>query len=106
MLREYVYSWYGVISYDEEFPQELRQTVRYSSAVLLRRLSKVDLTTLITRKAIPIGLSHLDSYLLAKDLSKVTKIDVASKRACMELAARKTQIFFIIFRLVLRPYRT
>jgi len=71
--KDYVYSWYGQISYDEEFMLEIRTALRYATAVLLRRLGRLDLTTLITQKGIPIGLTHLDSFVRAKQYSETFK---------------------------------
>ncbi|XP_059094293.1 sorting nexin-14-like isoform X2 [Tigriopus californicus] len=75
ILRDYVYSWYGMISYDEEFVQEIRHILRYASSVIVRRLSRVNLATLITRKAIPIGLSHLDACYYARQYARSFKSD-------------------------------
>ena len=41
LLKDYVYSWYGQISYDEEFMLEIRTALRYATAILLRRLGLV-----------------------------------------------------------------
>ena len=69
LLKDYVYGWYGQISYDEEFVQEIRHLLRHATAVLVKRLAKIDLATLITRKAIPLGLAHVDAYHHAKEYS-------------------------------------
>eukprot|EP00094_Tigriopus_californicus_P000393 TCALIF_00382-PA protein Name:"Similar to Snx14 Sorting nexin-14 (Mus musculus)" AED:0.14 eAED:0.14 QI:227/0.95/0.85/1/0.7/0.66/21/178/1109 len=74
ILRDYVYSWYGMISYDEEFVQEIRHILRYASSVIVRRLSRVNLATLITRKAIPIGLSHLDACYYARQYARENEV--------------------------------
>ena len=58
LLNEYVYFWYREISYDEDFVQEIRLVLRHAVAILMKRLYKVDLTDLIVKKVIPIGLCH------------------------------------------------
>ena len=75
VLHEYVYLWYGDVSLDQEFLQELRTSLRFASSVILRRLSSTDLTQLITVKAIPVGLSHLDNYTLAKSYSEAFSVE-------------------------------
>ncbi|XP_071954615.1 sorting nexin-14-like isoform X2 [Antedon mediterranea] len=66
ILKDFVYSWYKDISKDEEFVNELRSGIRYIAAILLKRLQKVDLPTLILDKLVKNGLSHLDLILRTK----------------------------------------
>ncbi len=44
ILRDYVYHWYGEVSLDEEFLQEVRYALRYATAILIKRLGRVSLT--------------------------------------------------------------
>merc|ERR1719376_985804 len=68
ILREYVYSWYREVSYDEDFVQEIRHCLRYATAVLLKRFhANVNLSQLIIQKAIPIGVNHLDALIHAEE---------------------------------------
>lgn len=60
ILREYVYSWYRELSYDEDFVQEIRYVIRHATAIIIKRIYAIDITQLITRKAIPLGLKHVD----------------------------------------------
>ena len=73
LLNEYVYLWYREISYDEDFVQEIRQVLRHAIAILGKRLCRVDLTDLIIKKVIPIGLCHLDALLHAEEFVKSDK---------------------------------
>ena len=79
ILKEYLYIWYREVSYDEEFVQEVRQTLRYATSILLKRFHRVNVTQLILKKAIPVGVSHLDALIHAdiymKDVygSKINK---------------------------------
>ncbi len=41
VLREFIYPWYGQVSLDEAFVQEVRLGLRHASAVLLKRVGKV-----------------------------------------------------------------
>ena len=58
-----MYPWYQEVSYDEDFIQEIRHTLRYASSILLKRFHRVNLTKLILKKAIPIGVTHLDALI-------------------------------------------
>ena len=62
-----MYFWYREVSYDEEFVQEIRHCVRYAAAILLKRIHSVNVTHLIIKKAIPLGVQHLDALLRADE---------------------------------------
>ncbi|XP_064595473.1 sorting nexin-14-like isoform X2 [Liolophura sinensis] len=66
VLKEFVYTWYREVSADEEFVDELKSSIRFIVAVLLRRAKKIDVPRLVTQKLIKAGLQHLDFYLRAK----------------------------------------
>ena len=73
LLNEYVYFWYREISYDEDFVQEIRLVLRHAVAILMKRLYKVDLTDLIVKKVIPIGLCHIDALRHADNFIRSSK---------------------------------
>jgi len=73
LLNEYVYLWYREISYDEDFVQEIRQVLRHAIAILCKRLCRVDLTDLIIKRVIPIGLCHVDALIHAENFIKSEK---------------------------------
>jgi len=73
LLNEYVYLWYREISYDEDFVQEIRQVLRHAIGILCKRLCRVDLTDLIVKKVIPIGLCHVDALIHAENFVKSDK---------------------------------
>ncbi|XP_072029592.1 sorting nexin-14-like isoform X2 [Amphiura filiformis] len=70
VLKEYVYSWYGDLSKNEQFVNELRTAFRFMVAVILRRIREVDLPTVITDKLIKAALAHLDVHLRAQRKAK------------------------------------
>ena len=45
-----MYSWYREVSYDQEFVQEIRHCLRYATAILLKRVHKVNVSQLIVKK--------------------------------------------------------
>ena len=66
ILSEHVTSWYGDLSVDEEFIQELRHVIRDITSELLSRLARLDISELILRDLTQTAVEHLDSYLWAR----------------------------------------
>ncbi|XP_071449604.1 sorting nexin-14-like isoform X2 [Hetaerina americana] len=62
-LNQFIYTWYRGLSPDEDFVQELRSSVRHAICIFLRRLLKVNIPVLITKKFVPIALCHIEDYL-------------------------------------------
>lgn len=60
VLQEFISSWYSVLSKDEEFSDEIRKSLRFIVSVLLRRLERVDIPSLITGRVLNTALTHLD----------------------------------------------
>ncbi|XP_044174101.1 sorting nexin-14-like isoform X1 [Acropora millepora] len=67
LLQNYVYSWYRELSFSETCVDELRTNLRYMAAVLLQRIRKIDIPTLVTDTLGKEGLKHLETYLTAKE---------------------------------------
>ena len=82
LLNEYVYIWYREISYDEDFVQEIRYVLRHAVAILTKRLCRVDLTDIIVKKVIPVGLCHVDGLMHAE---KFVKSERNTRQLNMEL---------------------
>jgi sorting nexin-14 len=70
LLNEFVYTWYREISYDEDFVQEIRHVLQHSVANLTKRIYRLDLTLLITKRVIPSALCHLDALIHAENFVK------------------------------------
>ncbi|KAG7254960.1 hypothetical protein CRUP_004278, partial [Coryphaenoides rupestris] len=60
VLENFVYPWYRDITDDEAFVDELRVTLRFFAAVLVRRTQKVDVASLITRKLLKVSMKHIE----------------------------------------------
>uniref|UniRef100_A0A3B3BRX7 Sorting nexin-14 n=1 Tax=Oryzias melastigma TaxID=30732 RepID=A0A3B3BRX7_ORYME len=60
VLENFVYPWYREITDDEAFVDELRVTLRFFSAVLVRRIQKVDVASLITQKLLKVSMKHIE----------------------------------------------
>jgi hypothetical protein len=50
LLQEFIYTWYSLLSYDEDFVQELRQIFRHASLELWSRVSKVSSSNVMLKK--------------------------------------------------------
>ncbi|KAK3881630.1 hypothetical protein Pcinc_013938 [Petrolisthes cinctipes] len=61
-LDHYVYSWYREVSIHDQLADEIRYLIRYAVAALATKLSKIDLTTVITDRLLPALINHLDCY--------------------------------------------
>ncbi|CAH3137132.1 unnamed protein product [Pocillopora meandrina] len=70
LLQNYVYSWYRELSCSEICVDEIRASIRYMAAVLLKRIQKFDLPTFVINNVGKEGLKHLEMYLTTKQ--KVT----------------------------------
>ncbi len=75
-LKEFVYTWYRELSEDEAVVDELRTSLRFLVAVLLRRIHNVDLPELILQKVLKIAIRHLHFYLLVKKNVKNKDADI------------------------------
>ncbi|XP_062253091.1 sorting nexin-14-like isoform X2 [Platichthys flesus] len=73
VLENFVYPWYRDITDDEAFVDELRVTLRFFSAVLVRRTQKVDVASLITQKLLKVSMKHIEMISKARQRVKLTE---------------------------------
>ncbi|XP_015265054.1 PREDICTED: sorting nexin-14 isoform X2 [Gekko japonicus] len=82
VLENFVYPWYRDITDDEAFVDELRVTLRFFASVLLRRIYKVDIPSVITKKMLKAALKHIE--VIAKASHKVKNAEYLSQAALEE----------------------
>ncbi|XP_040205986.1 sorting nexin-14 isoform X1 [Rana temporaria] len=70
VLENFVYPWYRDITQDESFVDELRLALRFFASVLVRRIQKVDIPTIITRKLLKAAMKHIEIISKAKQKVK------------------------------------
>ncbi|KAF3844929.1 hypothetical protein F7725_008092 [Dissostichus mawsoni] len=70
VLENFVYPWYRDITDDEAFVDELRVTLRFFAAVLVRRTQKVDVASLITQKLLKVSMKHIEIISKARQKAK------------------------------------
>ncbi|XP_069052669.1 sorting nexin-14 isoform X4 [Lepisosteus oculatus] len=82
VLENFVYPWYRDVTDDEAFVDELRVTLRFFAAVLVRRVQKVDVPSLITRKLLKVAMKHIE--IIAKARQKVKNPEHVQQAALEE----------------------
>ncbi|XP_076834528.1 sorting nexin-14-like isoform X2 [Brachyhypopomus gauderio] len=82
VLENFVYPWYRDITDDEAFVDELRVTLRFVSAVLVRRAQRVNIPSVITQKLLKVAMKHIE--IIAKARQKVKKSEDLQQAALEE----------------------
>ncbi|TNN80156.1 Sorting nexin-14 [Liparis tanakae] len=82
VLENFVYPWYRDITDDEAFVDELRETLRFFAAVLVRRTQKVEVASLITQKLLKVSMKHIE--IIAKARQKVKNAEYLQQAALEE----------------------
>ncbi|XP_058254764.1 sorting nexin-14-like isoform X3 [Hemibagrus wyckioides] len=70
VLENFVYPWYRDITDDEAFVDDLRVTLRFVAAVLVRRTQRVDIPSLITLKLLKVAMKHIEIIAIARQKVK------------------------------------
>ncbi|XP_074548803.1 sorting nexin-14-like isoform X3 [Halichoeres trimaculatus] len=82
VLENFVYPWYRDVTDDEAFVDELRVTLRFFAAVLVRRTQKVDVASLITQKLLKVSMKHIE--IISKARQKVKNTEFLQQAALDE----------------------
>ncbi|KAM4724173.1 sorting nexin-14-like isoform 2-T2 [Anableps anableps] len=118
VLENVVYPWYREITDDESFVDELRVTLRFLAAVLVRRTQKVDVASVITRKLLKASMKHIE--IISKARLKVKNTECLQQAALDEygpdlhvaLRSRRDELLYlrklteILFPYILPPKAT
>ncbi|KAM9777804.1 sorting nexin-14 [Neosynchiropus ocellatus] len=118
VLENFVYPWYRDITDDEAFVDELRVTLRFFAAVLVRRTQKVDVAALITQKLLKVSMKHIE--IIAKARQRVKNTELLQQAALEEygpdlhvaLRSRRDELLYlrklteILFPYILPPKAT
>ncbi|CAO2634088.1 Sorting nexin-14 [Lemmus lemmus] len=70
VLENFVYPWYRDVTDDESFVDELRITLRFFASVLVRRIHKVDIPSIITKKLLKAAMKHIEVIVKARQKVK------------------------------------
>nr|XP_021509529.1 sorting nexin-14 [Meriones unguiculatus] len=73
VLENFVYPWYRDVTDDESFVDELRITLRFFASVLVRRIHKVDIPSIITKKLLKAAMKHVEVIVKARQKVKNTE---------------------------------
>ncbi|XP_059257000.1 sorting nexin-14 isoform X4 [Mustela nigripes] len=82
VLENFVYPWYRDVTDDESFVDELRITLRFFASVLIRRIHKVDIPSIITKKLLKAAMKHLE--VIVKASQKVENTEFLQQAALEE----------------------
>ncbi|XP_053566468.1 sorting nexin-14 isoform X2 [Bombina bombina] len=82
VLENFVYPWYRDVTEDESFIDELRVALRFFASVLVRRIQKVDIPTVITKKLLKAAMNHIE--VIAKARQKVKNSEYLQQAALEE----------------------
>ncbi|XP_019393244.1 PREDICTED: sorting nexin-14 isoform X2 [Crocodylus porosus] len=82
VLENFVYPWYRKVTDDESFVDELRTTLRFFTSVLVRRIHKVDIPSVITKKMLKAAMKHIE--VIAKARQKVQNAEFLQQVALEE----------------------
>ncbi|XP_067099515.1 sorting nexin-14-like isoform X2 [Osmerus mordax] len=101
VLENFVYPWYRDITDDEAFVDELRVTLRFLAAVLVRRTQKVDVASLITQKLLKVSMKHIE--MISKARLKVKNAEYLQQAALeeygpdlhMALRSRRDELLYL-----------
>ncbi|XP_053488573.1 sorting nexin-14 isoform X3 [Ictalurus furcatus] len=118
VLENFVYPWYRDITDDEAFVDDLRVTLRFVAAVLVRRAQRVDIPSLITLKLLKVAMKHIE--IIAKARQKVKNSEHLQQAALEEygpdlhvaLRSRRDELLYlrklteILFLYILPPKAT
>lgn len=58
------------------FLNELRVSLRYATASVIRRFLEIDTSRLIAKKLIPCAIKHVDDYLCMQQIAKLRNVEV------------------------------
>ncbi|XP_048841162.1 sorting nexin-14-like isoform X2 [Brienomyrus brachyistius] len=101
VLENFVYPWYRDVTDDETFVDELRVSLRFFAAVLVRRAQKVDVPSLITGKVLKAAMKHIE--IVAKARQKVRNSEHLQQAALDEygsdlhvaLRSRRDELLYV-----------
>ncbi|KAF7246852.1 Sorting nexin-14 [Varanus komodoensis] len=82
VLENFVYPWFRDITDDESSVDELRATLRFFASVLIRRIYKVDIPAVITKKMLKAAMKHIE--VIAKARQKVKNAEYLQQAALEE----------------------
>ncbi|XP_062323343.1 sorting nexin-14 isoform X1 [Osmerus eperlanus] len=82
VLENFVYPWYRDITDDEDCVDELRMTLRFFAAVMIRRAQKVDVPSVVAGKMMKATMKHIE--IISKAWGKVRSSESLQQAALEE----------------------
>lgn len=82
VIENFVHPWYRDITDDEAFVDELRATLHFFAAVLVRRAQKIDVPVMVNRKLLNAAVKHIE--VISKARQKVKHSEYLQQAALEE----------------------
>uniref|UniRef100_V9KCI3 Sorting nexin-14 n=1 Tax=Callorhinchus milii TaxID=7868 RepID=V9KCI3_CALMI len=82
VIENFVHPWYREVTDDETFIDELRATLRFFAAILVRRAQKVDIPILVNQKLLKAAMKHIE--IISKARQKVKNKEYLQQTALEE----------------------
>ncbi|XP_049628146.1 sorting nexin-14 isoform X2 [Suncus etruscus] len=101
VLENFVYPWYRDVTDDESFVDELRLTLRFFASVLIRRIHKVDIPSIITKKLLKAAMKHIEVIVKANQKVKNTAflqqaaLEVYGSELHVALRSRRDELHYL-----------
>ncbi|XP_074032931.1 sorting nexin-14 isoform X2 [Leptinotarsa decemlineata] len=74
IISNFISSWYGQFTEDDDFLNELRHCFRFSTATIINRFFELDVGRVIADKLIPCAVRHVDDYLYMQQIGKLKNV--------------------------------
>ncbi|KAG5876709.1 hypothetical protein JTB14_038026 [Gonioctena quinquepunctata] len=74
IITNFISSWYGQFTEDDDFKNELRHCFRFSTATMINRFFELDVGKIIANKLIPCAVRHVDDYLYIQQIGKLKNV--------------------------------
>lgn len=74
IISNFITSWYGQFTDDQDFLNELRYCFRFSTATIVNRILELDVGDIVANKLVPCAVRHIDDYLYIQQIAKLRNV--------------------------------
>ncbi|XP_031347622.1 sorting nexin-14-like isoform X2 [Photinus pyralis] len=102
ILGRFVSSWYGNVTKDVTFVNELKVSLRFATSSLVNQILSVDCSRVIAKKLIPCAIKHVDDYLCMRQIANLKKasfddvaVEYLGKRLHLATTNRNNELSYL-----------
>lgn len=102
IIENFINSWYKQLTDDQDFTNELRFCLRYSTALVINRFLELDIGEIISRKIFPCVIKHIDDYVYIEQIGKLKNakfndviVEYLGKRLHAAATNRKNELCYL-----------